>query len=209
MRLNADFSRPVTVRPDAHEWVASPMPDVTRMMLDRVGDEVARATSFVRYSPNSTFPPHVHGGGEEILVLEGEFADEHGRYPAGSYLRNPVGTRHSPRVGAAGAEIFVKLHQFDPRDQRLLAIDTSKPAWLPGAVDGVSVMPLHRFGAERVALWRWAPDVSLAPRPLPSGAELLVLEGAFECADGGLAGGVSGRFGAGGGVWVAPGESLG
>ena len=63
----------------------------------------------------------------------------------------------------------------------MLAIDTSEPAWLPGAIDGVSVMPLHRFGTERVALWRWAPGVSLAPRPFPSGAELLVLGGAFEC----------------------------
>jgi len=60
------------------------------MMLDRIGDEVARATSLVRYAPDSTFSPHVHGGGEEFLVLEGEFGDEHQNYPAGTYVRNPV-----------------------------------------------------------------------------------------------------------------------
>ena len=75
MRLNADFSASVIVRPEDYEWVDSPMPGVERMMLDRIGDEVARATSLVRYAPGSTFSPHVHTGGEEFLVLEGEFAD--------------------------------------------------------------------------------------------------------------------------------------
>ena len=112
MRLNADFDQRVVVTPEAYRWVDSPMAGVERMMLDRIGEEVARATSLVRYAPNSTFPSHEHGGGEEILVLEGEFADEHGRYPAGSYLRNPIGTAHAPRVGEQGATIFVKLHQF-------------------------------------------------------------------------------------------------
>ena len=96
MRLNADFSKRVVIRPDDYEWVASPMPGVERMMLDRIGDEVARATSLVRYAPNSRFSAHVHGGGEEFLVLEGTFADEHGQYPAGTYIRNPIGTGHTP-----------------------------------------------------------------------------------------------------------------
>jgi hypothetical protein len=68
-------------------------------MLDRIGDEVARATSIVRYAPASHFSPHVHDGGEEFLVLEGTFQDEHGDYPVGSYVRNPptsVNIRTSP-----------------------------------------------------------------------------------------------------------------
>ena len=77
MHVNADFSRRVVVRPDDYEWVDSPMPGVERMMLDRVGEESARATSLVRYAPNSSFSQHVHSGGEEFYVLEGEFADEH------------------------------------------------------------------------------------------------------------------------------------
>ena len=177
MRLNADFAKPVLVTPDAHEWVASPMPGVTRMMLDRIGGEVARATSFVRYAPDSTFPAHAHGGGEEILVLRGEFADEHGRYPAGTYLRNPIGTSHAPRVGADGAEIFVKLHQFDRDDHRHFAVATTGEGWLPGRPDGLAVMPLHRFADERVALLRWPAGLALAPRRFPGGAELLLLEG--------------------------------
>ncbi|MEM8684922.1 MAG: cupin domain-containing protein, partial [Pseudomonadota bacterium] len=124
MRLHADFKQRVVVRPDDYQWVPSPAAGVDRMMLDRVGDEVARATSLVRYAANSEFPSHQHGGGEEIFVLDGEFADENGAYGVGSYLRNPIGTSHSPRIGADGALIFVKLHQFDKRDTEQKVIDT-------------------------------------------------------------------------------------
>ena len=44
MRVNADFSERVVIRPDKYDWVASPAAGVERMMLDRIGDEVARAT---------------------------------------------------------------------------------------------------------------------------------------------------------------------
>src|SRR3954470_12513782 len=88
MRIHADFSQRVVVRPGDVPWVPSPAAGIERRMLDRIGEEVARATSFVRYAPRSRFSPHVHGGGEEFLVLEGEFADESGRYPEGFYVRN-------------------------------------------------------------------------------------------------------------------------
>ena len=60
MNLNADFSRRTVVHAGGLDWVASPMPRVHRRMLDRIGDEVARATSIVRYAPASHFSPHVH-----------------------------------------------------------------------------------------------------------------------------------------------------
>ncbi|WP_163558486.1 cupin domain-containing protein [Halomonas sp. NO4] len=179
MRLNADFSRRVVVTPDTYRWVDSPIPGVTRMLLDRIGEEVARATSLVRYAPNSRFPTHEHGGGEEILVLEGEFADEHGRYPAGCYLRNPIGTAHTPEVGEPGALLFVKLHQFSPDDDERKGIDTHAAAWRPGGESGIEVMPLHDFQDEHVALERWAAKARPAPRDYRGGAELLVLEGGF------------------------------
>ena len=79
MRLNADFNERVVLRPEDREWVASPMAGVDRQMLDRIGEEVARATSIVRYAPESYFSEHTHGGGEEFFVLEGVFSDEHGK----------------------------------------------------------------------------------------------------------------------------------
>jgi anti-sigma factor ChrR (cupin superfamily) len=99
MEINADFSRRVAVHAARLPWVPSPMAGVKRRMLDRIGDEVARATSIVRYAPGSRFSPHTHGGGEEFLVLEGVFQDEHGDFPAGSYVRNPPTSRHSPARG--------------------------------------------------------------------------------------------------------------
>src|SRR6185437_2526798 len=125
MEVNADFSRRVVVHAARLSWVPSPIAGVERKMLDRIGGEVARATSIVRYAPNSRFSEHAHGGGEEFLVLEGGFSYEHGDYGPGTYIRNPIGTHHSPRSDP-GCTIFVKLHQFDPADNQPVTLDTRR-----------------------------------------------------------------------------------
>lgn len=153
------------------------MPGVERMMLDRIGDEVARATSLVRYAPNSTFAPHVHGGGEEFFVLEGMFGDEHRSYPAGTYVRNPIGTSHSPRVGEQGCVLFVKLHQFDNEDDAPVVVDTRQADWPLQYAPGVEAMRLHRFRQEQVFLVRFAPNTALEEHTPDGGAEILVIGG--------------------------------
>ena len=182
MELNADFSQRVAVHAAKLPWVPSPMAGVDRRMLDRIGEEVARATSIVRYAPHSHFSPHIHGGGEEFLVLDGVFQDEHGDYPAGSYVRNPPTTRHTPG-SEPGCVIFVKLWQFDPADRTEVRIDTSTTAFNP-APDraGVEVMPLFQDAREEVRLERWAPEAKIE-LALPQGAEFLVLSGSFEEGD--------------------------
>jgi anti-sigma factor ChrR (cupin superfamily) len=107
MDLHADLSQRAVLDTNALAWMPSPMAGVERRMLDRRGEEVARATSLVRYAPGSRFERHVHGGGEEIFVLNGVFQDEHGTYPAGSWLRNPPGSVHRP-WSEAGCTIWVK-----------------------------------------------------------------------------------------------------
>ena len=82
MNLHADFRQRVVLNHHNLEWVKSPEPGVERRMLERIGEESARATSIVRYQPGAQFAPHTHDLGEEILVLEGTFGDEHGDYPA-------------------------------------------------------------------------------------------------------------------------------
>jgi anti-sigma factor ChrR (cupin superfamily) len=178
-RLRADFSAREVVLAEDYHWVDSPMPGVERMMLDRIGDEVARATSIVRYQPNSEFSAHTHGGGEEFLVLDGVFSDEHADYPAGTYVRNPIGTSHTPRIGPSGATIFVKLHQFEADDQDQKALNTNLMAWHPGLVEGLEVMPLHSHGSEQVSLVKWAPNTRFNPHRHWGGEEILVLEGTF------------------------------
>jgi anti-sigma factor ChrR (cupin superfamily) len=179
MELNADFSRRVAVHAAHLPWTPSPMAGVERRMLDRIGAEVARATSIVRYAPESHFSAHTHGGGEEFLVLEGVFQDEHGDYPAGWYIRNPPTSHHTPG-SEAGCVIFVKLWQFAPDDRTQVRIDTGSRQFLPtpGRVD-VEVMPLFDDAREHVRLERWAPGASVS-LAVPGGAELLVLDGAFD-----------------------------
>ena len=179
MRINADFSQRVVIHQEDYRWVDSPMPGVERMMLDRIGDEVARATSLVRYAPNSAFSPHVHGGGEEFFVLEGEFADEHQAYPAGTYVRNPIGTGHTPRVGEQGCVLFVKLHQFDQEDSTPVVIDTRDAEWPLQPTPGFEAMYLHQFRDEQVFFIRWAPNTPFKKHTHHGGEEVRVIEGSF------------------------------
>ena len=112
-------------------------------------------------------------------MLDGVFADEHGIYPPGTYVRNPPGSSHAP-YSEEGCTLFVKLRQFQPEDLARVVIDTNRADWLPGLVPGLSVMPLHEFGAEHVALVRWAPGTVFNPHTHFGGEEILVLEGSFE-----------------------------
>ena len=177
MRVNDDFGLRVVVYPDQYQWVASPMPGVQRMMLDRIGDEIARATTIVRYAPNSEFSPHTHGGGEEYLVLDGVFSDENGDYPLGTYVRNPIGSSHSPRIGSQGATIFVKLHQFALDDSEQKVINSFHGHWYSGSMPGLNVMSLHKYSNEHTALVKWSPNTQFNTHSHSGGEEILVLEG--------------------------------
>ena len=176
--INADFSLKVVQHTTKMPFIVSPNPQVKRIMLDRVGDEIARATSIVRYEPGSTFERHTHGGGEEILVLEGTFSDEHGHYPAGTYLRNPPQTDHAP-FSETGCTLFVKLWQFGAGDEQPVRHNTLTHPWYPGMVSGLSVMPLHEFDGVSTALVRWEPHTIFNPHMHPGGEEILVLDGVF------------------------------
>jgi len=178
LHINADFSRRAVVHAAAQDWVASPMAGVERKMLDRIGDEVARATSIVRYAPASRFSPHTHGGGEEFLVLDGVFQDEHGDYPTGSYVRNPPQSCHTPG-SAEGCTILVKLWQFDPDDRTPVRLDSAGPTPAPVAGrTGVFTTELYCDARETVRLERWAPGATIRYAPT-GGLELFCLDGSF------------------------------
>lgn len=175
MELNADFTKRALVLSEDIDWVSSPMAGVERRMLDRIGGEVARATTIVRFAPGSAFSPHVHTGGEEFIVLDGVFQDEHGDFPAGTYVRNPPTSQHTPG-SQAGCTIFVKLWQFDMADRRQFR--KSMEDELGDPVDGIARAELHRDDREEVSYLSMAPG-----RPLevaaPGGIEVLVLAGAL------------------------------
>ena len=176
MQINADFTRRAAVHSEKEPWVASPMNGVDRRMLDRIGAEVARATSIVRYAPGSAFSEHTHTGGEEFLVLDGVFQDEHGDFPAGTYVRNPPTSAHTPS-SAPGTVIFVKLWQFDMADRQQVTIDTNAetPQMRP---DGVQEIPLFEDARERVRMEIWAPGQEIAGSG-HKGFEALVVSGSM------------------------------
>jgi|YelNatPaOPRAMG01_1025707.scaffolds.fasta_scaffold44474_2 anti-sigma factor ChrR (cupin superfamily) len=176
MKLNADLSRPTTVDSAALAWVASPMAGVERRMLERDGDEVARATSLVRYAPGSAFSPHTHGAGEEFLVLEGVFSDETGDFPASFYVRNPPGSRHTPASGP-GAVILVKLRQMPPEETAAVRLDTRDPALWRDHGQGRQEAVLFDAPWERVVMLRLTPGHAGAAETWPRGFELFVVEG--------------------------------
>jgi anti-sigma factor ChrR (cupin superfamily) len=175
MELRADFARREVVLPGGQAWQPSPMTGAERYMLDRIGYEVARETSIVRYAPAAC----IHGG-EEFLVLAGSCHDEGGEYPEGTYVRNPIGTAHASWAGPDGAVLFVKLHQCSAAETQRVVIDTRAARWHQGVMPGLTVLPLHEQGPEHVALVRWAPSTRFRRHHHWGGEEILVLDGVFE-----------------------------
>jgi anti-sigma factor ChrR (cupin superfamily) len=191
--VNADFTQRVVIATDALPWIASPQAGVERRLLDRIGGEVARATSLVRYAPSSAFPAHEHALGEEFLVLRGVFSDEHGDYGEGTYVRNPPRSRHTPRT-APGCTILVKLRQMPPAEAKRVVIDTAKAIWKLAGPNGVIRLPLYLAPdtGESVTLERLPPGTDLTEADEPGGEEIFVLSGE-----------VSDRHGSyGAGTWI-------
>ncbi len=178
IHLNADWSQRCCTNSHTLDWIASPAAGVSRRMLERDGGEVARATSIVRYAAGAAFEAHTHGGGEEILVLEGTLHDEHGVYGPGTYIKNPVGSAHAPFT-EEGCTLFVKLRHLDPRDSDRVVVDTQHSEWRQGLVDGLQVLPLNTYETQNTALVRWAPQTFFNPHRHWGGEEILVIEGVF------------------------------
>lgn len=195
------ISRPQWLDSETMTWQAAPLKGVWRKRFESQAAESGPVTSIVRYDAGAVFSAHAHPLGEEIFVLEGVFADDHGAYPVGTYLRHPPGSRHRP-ASPEGCVIFVKLNQFHPDDARYCIQDTHQGPWLAGLTDGISVMPLHQFAGESTALVRLQAGVfyqqAAARLALPfaqgapadsadwmqAGTEILILQGRLTDADG-------------------------
>ena len=177
MRINDDLSEPVIVHAARADWVPSPAAGVDRRMLYREGDEVARATSILRYAPGSAFPSHTHSGGEENLVLAGTFQDEHGDYPAGCYFRNPPGTSHKP-AAKDGCTIFVRLWQYRVGDDAQIVRHSGEGTEAKTRKGASSARLLFADEAERVLVEEWSPDAAVTVEN-ELGLEYLVIAGTF------------------------------
>ena len=179
MNVNDDFTKRVLLHGDELEWEDSPMPGVQRRRLDRVQGTNERVTTIVRYAPGSQFSSHVHGGGEEFLVLEGVFEDDYGDWPVGSYIRNPPNSSHTPG-SKPGCIIFVKLWQFDPEDRTFIHANLNKLGSVEEASrPNVKASPLFQDDNEDVRFETWAPNSNVEVNA-SGGAEVFVIEGGFK-----------------------------
>eukprot|EP01059_Diplonema_ambulator_P005923 TRINITY_DN15691_c0_g1_i2.p1 TRINITY_DN15691_c0_g1~~TRINITY_DN15691_c0_g1_i2.p1 ORF type:complete len:319 (+),score=52.63 TRINITY_DN15691_c0_g1_i2:568-1524(+) len=178
MELNSDLSKGVVVESGSVEWVGSQMKGVERRMLERKGDEVAVCATIVKYERESYYDEHGHDEGEEFLVLEGIFSDNYGDFPAGTYVRNPPGSRHKPHT-KDGCTIFVRLRQFQPDDQSFTRTNILESTdWEPTPTAGVTALPLHKYGSETVSIVKIAPQAAFTTTA-DRIEELLVIAGAF------------------------------
>ncbi len=166
MKIHADLTERAVVDSATLDWVPSPMAGVERRMLERDGEEVARATSLVRYAPGSSFSAHTHDMGEEFLVLDGVFSDESGDYPKGMYVRNPPGSSHVPS-SEPGAVILVKLRQMQADDEAFVRINTLDPAGWQAGRKGETILPLFIRPDEEVVMLDWERGASFSPRTFP------------------------------------------
>ncbi|GAB5413815.1 MAG: cupin domain-containing protein [Congregibacter sp.] len=179
--LNGNLQELTFVDSAALDWVASPGGEVLRKRFHRVGPaESGQVTSLVQYQPGAAFPAHAHPDGEEILVLDGVFSDEHGDWPAGTYLLNPEGFEHSP-FSREGCLLFVKLRQFPGVDRKHVVIDTRTDEWRANVRPGVYWKKLYAQEpfSDHMRLERWTVPGNIGQLNYPQGAELFVLKGEF------------------------------
>ena len=197
--INGDLSVKVAVDTIPMEWTPSPSGTVWRKRVHLVGaPESGQVTSIVRYEAGAAFPVHEHPQGEEILVLDGVFSDEHGDWPKGTFLLNPEGFRHAP-FSRDGCVLFVKLRQFPGTKRIHVATPTADMPWTPTVRSGVEVKVLYEQDGftDTMRLERWTANSLLETVNFPDGAEILVIEGQFEDEGGAYGAGCWLRFPAG------------
>ena len=179
--MNTDLKIRVAIDSQDMEWTPSPGGHVLRKRMHLAGPaESGQVTSVVRYLPGANFPAHDHPGGEEILVLDGIFSDEHGDWPAGTYLLNPEGFRHRP-FSREGCTLFVKLRQFPGGDRRHVATQTNELPWSGSERAGTSLKVLYSQPpyTDRMRLERCESPAAAGPINFNQGAELFVINGSF------------------------------
>ena len=108
--LQAQDSARVVVDTAHARWRQGMVPGLSVLPLSEYG---TTHTALVRWAPGTVFQPHRHFGGEEIFVAEGVFSDEHGDYPAGTWIRSPHLSQHQP-WSREGCLIWVKTGHLLP-----------------------------------------------------------------------------------------------
>jgi hypothetical protein len=97
-------------------WISSPLPGIEYKILHR-DDERRETTRLLRFSAGSIYPPHRHGGIEEVFVLDGTLTLNGILLGPGDYCRAETGTAepmaHS-ETGGMAIIVSSDLDAFEP-----------------------------------------------------------------------------------------------
>ncbi|KMW70340.1 hypothetical protein WN50_36075 [Limnoraphis robusta CS-951] len=120
-------------------------------------------TMLTKFDPGGFFSLHGHPGGEEILVLQGDFADETGVHPPGTYMLNPEGFIHRP-YSERGCLTFVKLRQHGGKSRQQIKTNIYKSSWQSGIIPQIELQLLYKQTGypEKVWVERWQPHTTLS-----------------------------------------------
>lgn len=103
-QFQADDFQKISLDTTKTNW----LPGHGNLQVMPLHSHLGESTALVKWPAGEKFISHVHPGGEEIYVISGEFIDEYGRYPAGTWIRSPHMSRHHPYV-EQDTVIFVKV----------------------------------------------------------------------------------------------------
>jgi anti-sigma factor ChrR (cupin superfamily) len=93
-QFHDDDDNNIAIDTTAAEW----LPGNGNLQVMPLHNFGAEQVALVKWPAGERFQPHTHFGGEEIYVISGEFKDELGSYPAGTWIRSPHLSSHNPYV---------------------------------------------------------------------------------------------------------------
>jgi anti-sigma factor ChrR (cupin superfamily) len=93
-QFQSNDSDHITIDTRSTEW----LPGNGGLQVMPLHSFATEQVALVKWPAGERFQPHTHFGGEEIFVLNGEFKDELGSYPAGTWIRSPHLSSHNPYV---------------------------------------------------------------------------------------------------------------
>jgi anti-sigma factor ChrR (cupin superfamily) len=93
-QFHDDDDNNIAIDTTAAEW----LPGNGNLQVIPLHNFGAEQVALVKWPAGERFQPHTHFGGEEIYVISGEFKDELGSYPAGTWIRSPHLSSHNPYV---------------------------------------------------------------------------------------------------------------
>jgi anti-sigma factor ChrR (cupin superfamily) len=175
--LNLNFTQKVVIETPIKKGIEFPT-EGFKMILLEGSRETEHITSIISYNSGSINQNFNQTQGEEIFVLSGNYINEFGEHPAGTYLRIPPGSSYQA-FNQTGCTLFIKINQFNGGDNQKTIINTNEQKWLQGH-GNLQVMPLHHFRTEGTALVKWPTNEKFVRHSHYGGEEILVLSGKFQ-----------------------------